>query len=84
MDEYIRKIVAEAPPLSDEQARKIAGLFDIEHRRAQDRAERRPYTAGASEGVKHLCSVVLCCRDRCTGGQGESRSKPERRRSSES
>jgi len=52
MDEYIRKIVAEAPPLSDEQNSKIAGLFDVERQRAQGRAERRPYTGGVLDGLK--------------------------------
>jgi hypothetical protein len=57
MDEHIRKIVAEAPPLSEEQARKIAGLFDIEHRRAEARAERRPYTGGAPQGLARRSSL---------------------------
>ncbi|WP_006246436.1 hypothetical protein [Mycolicibacterium tusciae] len=51
MDEHIRKIVAEAPPLTDEQAHKIATLFDIENHRAKMRAERQPYTGGPPEGL---------------------------------
>ncbi|MDQ1247248.1 MAG: hypothetical protein QG597_1618 [Actinomycetota bacterium] len=57
MDEYIRKVVAEAPPLSEEQARKIAVLFDVERHRAEARAERRPYSGGAPEGL--ACRTTL-------------------------
>jgi hypothetical protein len=64
MDEHIRKIVAEAPPLSEEQARKIAVLFDVERQRATARAERRPYNAGAPEG--------LSCRSRLPGKPEQS------------
>lgn len=64
MDEYIRKIVAQAPPLSEEQARKIAVLFDVERRAAEARAERRPHTGAAPEG--------LSCRSRLPGKPEQS------------
>lgn len=46
-DEYVAKIVAEAPPFSPEQARDIARIFDVEGSRAQKRAERLPHSASA-------------------------------------
>lgn len=50
-DEYIKKVVAAAPPLSPEQERAIARIFDIEGQRAQRRADRRPYSGGAPPGL---------------------------------
>lgn len=46
-DEHTRKLVADAPELSAEQARKIASLFDAEGSRARKRAERQPHPASA-------------------------------------
>ncbi|GAA2567325.1 hypothetical protein [Mycolicibacterium diernhoferi] len=57
MDEYIRKIVAEAPPLSIEQARTIATLLDVENQRAKARAERQPYNGDAPEGLSRRSSL---------------------------
>ncbi|MBJ7340632.1 hypothetical protein [Mycolicibacterium sp.] len=47
LDEHVAKVVAEAPPLSSEQARNVARIFDIEGSRAQRRAERQPHPASA-------------------------------------
>jgi hypothetical protein len=46
-DEHTAKVVADAPPFSDEQARKIATLLDVEGSRARKRAERQPHPANA-------------------------------------
>jgi hypothetical protein len=46
-DEHVAAVVAKAPPLSPEQARDIARIFDIERSRAQKRAERQPHPSSA-------------------------------------
>jgi hypothetical protein len=51
LDEHVAKVVAEAPPLSPEQARNIARIFDIKGSRAQKRAERQPHPASAPPPV---------------------------------
>src|SRR5690349_15641227 len=57
MDEHVRKIVAEAPPLSHEQARTIAALLDVDGQRAKARAEREPYNGDAPTGLTRRSSL---------------------------
>jgi hypothetical protein len=47
LDDHVAKVVADAPPLSAEQAREIADIFDIERSRAKKRSERQPHPASA-------------------------------------
>lgn len=58
MDDHIRKVVAEAPPLSDEQQRTIARIFNVEQTRAEARLNRRPYTGGAPDGLVHRSRLL--------------------------